>query len=176
MSARGEDVLGSWRPPLLRPAILLFGGVTLAVWLLATASPAVAGGLAPDPAPAAGLRPDPYPSAPTPQAQNVARPAPASPPVSAPAVVSVTVATRVAVHPRKAPLHHRPVVQKRADSVRKAVPPLVFPTLALEWLSAAGTPVARRGGDVPARVALVLAALVLASAMLVAAAAREATR
>jgi hypothetical protein len=87
------------------------------------------------------------------------------------------VAQRVPVHRHKAVPHRRPVVQTHPREVPKAhhleLPSAPF---ALKWLSGAATPVANRGQDVPARVALVLAALVLASAVLVAAAAREAAR
>ncbi len=80
------------------------------------------------------------------------------------------------VHRRKAAPHHRTVVQTHPREEPKVHLQLPFAPFALKWLAGAATPVATRGQDVPARVALVLAALVLASAVLVAAAAREAAR
>jgi hypothetical protein len=152
---------------LLRPSILLAGAVTLASWLLMTAAPAAAGGLAPDPPPAADVRPDAYP---VPRSEVVVTHAPA------PARVTVAPPSPPPVHRRRAAQQHRTVVRAHAHEVRRPQRPLPFATLAIKWLSDAGAPPDGSAPDVPARVALVLAALVLASAVLVAAAAREAAR
>ena len=78
--------------------------------------------------------------------------------------------------PAKAASHHRRVAPARPRSKPKAQRPLPFPTLAIKWFSGTAVPAAAHSREVPARVALVLAALVLASAALVAGAAREAAR
>jgi hypothetical protein len=155
--------VGSAQLSLLRPPILLAGAAALGSFLLATASPAAAGGLGPDPAPATVVRPDAYP---TPRAPEVVvTPAPTP-------TVTKVVAVRPPppARPRKAaPATHHGATPKRQR-------PLPFPTLAIKWFSGAAVPAAARSREVPARVALVLAALVLASAALVAGAAREAAR
>jgi hypothetical protein len=166
----GAGGLESVRPSLLRRSILLVGLASLGTFPLATAAPAAAGGLAPDPAPATDVRPDAYPAPRAPE--PVATPAPRPTTVTKVVVVRppATVVSPPA-HPRKgsAPPHRRtapkPKPQRR----------LPFPTLAIKWFSGAAVP-AVRSREVPPRVALVLAALVLASAVLVAGAAREAAR
>jgi hypothetical protein len=100
----------------------------------------------------------------------VSRPAVTPAPVFRPPTPEVTSPAhhRLARHHRHKPAAHtqaRPTVR------------LPFPTFAITWFSGAAQPAvdeARHG--VPARVALLLAALVLASAAFVAGAAREAVR
>jgi len=156
--------VGSAQLSLLRPSILLAGAAALGSFLLATACPAAAGGLGPDPAPATDVRPDAYPPPRAPEV--VVTPAP-----------TTTVTKVVAVRPPPPPARPRktaPAPHHRATP--KPRRPLPFPTLAIKWFSGAAVPAAARSREVPARVALVLAALVLASAALVAGAAREAAR
>ena len=76
---------------------------------------------------------------------------------------------------KAAPRHHR-LAPVRPRAKPKAERPLPFPTLAIKWFSGTAVPAAADSREVPARVALVLAAFVLASAALVAGAAREAAR
>jgi hypothetical protein len=78
--------------------------------------------------------------------------------------------------PAKAVSHHRRAAPAPRPAKPKPQRPLPFPTLAIKWFSGTAVPAAARSREVPARVALVLAALVLASAILVAGAAREAAR
>jgi hypothetical protein len=78
--------------------------------------------------------------------------------------------------PAKAVSHHRRAAPAPRPAKPKPQRPLPFPTLAIKWFSGTAVPAAARSREVPARVALVLAALVLASAVLVAGAAREAAR
>jgi len=159
--------VGSAQLSLLRPSILLVGAATLGSLCLAIASPAAAGGLGPDPAPTADVRPDAYPAPRAPEV--VVTPAPATVTKVVVARPPATVASPPA-RPRKAP----PPPHPRATP--KPQRPLPFPTLAIKWFSDAALPAAARSREVPARVALVLAALVLASAVLVAGVAREAAR
>jgi len=165
--------LGSARPSFLRHSILLVGVAALGSCLLATASPAAAGGLAPDPSPAADVRPDAYP------APHVAEAVVTRAPTRVTEVVVVhappTVVSRPAL-PAKAVSHHRRAAPAPRPAKPKPQRPLPFPTLAIKWFSGTAVPAAARSREVPARVALVLAALVLASALLVAGAAREAAR
>lgn len=166
----GAGGLESVRPSLLRRSILLVGAASLGTFLLATAAPAAAGGLAPDPAPATDVGPDAYPASHAPE--PVVTPAPR--PTTVTKVVVVRPAATVVsppTHPRKAasPPHRRATPKPNPRR-------LPFPTLAIKWFSGAAVPAAVRSREVPARVALVLAALVLASAVLVAGAAREAAR
>lgn len=159
--------MGSAQPSLLRLSILLVGTATLGVCQLALPTAAAAGGLGPDPPPAASLRPDAYPAPPAPKV--VVTPAP------------TTVTHVVAIRPRGTVAPRRPArTHRAAPRPSRATPtpqrPLPFPTLAIKWFSGAAVPVVTRSREVPARVALVLAALVLASAVLLAGAAREAVR
>jgi hypothetical protein len=75
---------------------------------------------------------------------------------------------------RAAPKPHRRAHPARARS-RPAVR-LPFPTLAIKWFSDATAPASSARREVPTAVALALAALVLASAVFLAGAARETTR
>jgi hypothetical protein len=170
----GVRAVGSARASLLRPSILLAGAAALGSCVLAIASPAAAGELAPDPAPATVVRPDAYPAARAPEV--VVAPAP------------TTVTNVVVVPPPRTTVASRPARPHEAATQRRATPkphpratpkpqrPLPFPTLAIKWFSGAALPAAAHSREVSARVALVLAALVLASALLVAGVAREAVR
>jgi hypothetical protein len=157
---------------LLRPSILLAGAAALGAWLLATAAPATASGLAPDPPPAADVRPDPYPAAQASQPPAAPAPTRQREIVVTPAAAPVAAAPRVQRH-RAAPRRSRqaPAAARRVPGPQR---PLPFPTLSIKWFSAEGASAGAGGPD--ARVALVLAALVLASSVLVAAVAREAAR
>jgi hypothetical protein len=160
--------LGPAQPSLLRPSILLAGAATLGSCLLAIPAPARAGGLAPDPAPSADVRPDAYPAPPAPEI--VVEPA-------APTTVTKVVVIRPPTTHRAAPPKpHRPAARAHPRATPKPQRRLPFPTLAIKWFSGTAVSAAGRSRDVPARTALVLAALVLASALLVAGAAREAAR
>jgi hypothetical protein len=166
-----ERVVGSANS-LLRRSLLIGAAAACA----ATAAPGVAhaGGLAPDPAPAeATLHPDAYPVS---VVRVSASPAPAapSPPVVRPVVAAAPVARpprHRATTPTRRPAPHRRHVAAPHPSAR-----LPFPRLAIKWFSGATAPAARAGHEVPVRVALLLAALVLASAAFVAGAAREVVR
>lgn len=173
MGERGR--VGSAQPSLLRLSILVVGAAALGACLLATASPASAGGLSPDPPPTTDIRPDAYP---TPRARAAA-PLVAPTPARVTRVVVVHSSTTVMAPrtpPAKAAPHHRRVAPTHARAEPKPQRPLPFPTLAIKWFSGTAVPAAARSREVPARVALILAALFLASAALVAGVAREAAR
>jgi hypothetical protein len=88
--------------------------------------------------------------------------------------------TRTTALPVTHPARTSPPSRRVAPAQRRPAPkpqrPLPFPTLAVKWFSDTAVPAAAHPRDLPARVALVLAALVLASAALVAGVAREAAR
>lgn len=164
---------------LLRRSLLIGAAAACAAALL----PAVAhaAGLAPDPAPAtasATVHPDAYPViVATPRAPA----APTAPPRAFRPVVAAAQVFRPPSHrataaPARRPAPHPRHVPATRPQARTPVR-LPFPTLAIKWFSGATGPVAAEARrEVPARVALLLAALVLASAAFVAGAAREAVR
>ena len=158
-------MVGSGRSSLRRS--LLIGAAAACAGALAPAA-VHAAGLSPDPAPAVTLRPDPYPDrtpavAPPTPPRAVVRAAVAPPP-SRP----ITTPTRPVQHRRQQP---RPAHVERRPAVR-----LPFPTLAIKWFSGVTAPAEEARREVPRRIALLLAALVLASAVFVAGAAQEAAR
>ena len=152
--------------PLLRRSLLIGAAAACA----ATVAPGLAraGGLAPDPAPASSVHPDGYP------VKVVAPRAPAAPPpVSRPVFTPPVVrpSSRRVAKPARRVVHHR-----RHHPVAHPSHRLPFPTFAITWFSGATAPATEARREVPARVALLLAVLVLASAAFVAGAAREAVR
>jgi len=158
-------MVGSGRSSLRRS--LLMGAAAACAGALAPAA-AHAAGLAPDPAPAVTLRPDPYPvstpvlSQPTPR--RAVAPAPVVPPPRRPATTPARPVQHRRRHPRPAHVQTRPAVR------------LPFPMFAIKWFSGVTAPAGEARREVTRRIALLLAALVLASAVFVAGAAREAAR
>jgi hypothetical protein len=152
----------------LRRSLLIGAAAACAFAVALGPGTAVAAGLAPDPAPEGALQPDAYPQTPAP-----------SPPVSRPRApapfVPPTPVRRTAPPVRRAAPHHRPRTHVTNAPSRPPVR-LPFPTDAITWFSGAAAPAVSARRDVPTSVALALAALVLASAVFLAGAAREAVR